>query len=332
MEKIAMPQNYQQLVSQDLLTEYCYKKAKLTKALENPQSVEFDMLYSLVAKEMAKVDPPLIIPYVEFCISAQCTLKCRDCANFMQHYQGKAKPMDLEAVKSWIVAFVESVDHIMTLRLMGGEPLMQKDFTKLFEFVLTLPKIQHIQIVSNATLVPKDDLLALMANNTKCSFFFSNYGSKLAPKYDAIVKHCLDHGVLVQSTPADISWFDMGDTHDRHLSDEQKAVVYQNCPNNCRHVWNGEFHHCPRSAHAKYLGLIEMPEQDYVPLLELDSATRRERIRKMYDAPFIEACNHCSLSKEELKLVPCAVQVTTQRPKATSNKNASTKRSNNKRK
>lgn len=311
-----MPLNYQELVSPELEADYCYQKAKLTKALENPQSAEFDLLYSLVAREMARINHPLIIPYVEVCISAQCTLKCRDCANFMQHYHKKAQPMDLEAVKSWITAFVASVDHIITLRLMGGEPLMQKRFTELFQYVLTLPKIQHIQIVSNATLMPKDDLLALMANNTKCSFFFSNYGPQIAPKYETIVKHCLEHQVLVQCAPPDINWFDMGDTKNRGLTDLEKAAVYHGCPNNCRHIWNGEFHHCPRSAHAKFLGLIEVPEQDYVPLLHLDEKSRRERIRAMYDAPFIEACNHCGLSKKELKLVPCAIQVTTSRSKS----------------
>ena len=59
-----MPLNYQELVSPELEADYCYQKAKLTKALENPQSAEFDLLYSLVAREMARINHPLIIPYV----------------------------------------------------------------------------------------------------------------------------------------------------------------------------------------------------------------------------------------------------------------------------
>lgn len=317
-----MPQTLEELLPANLGAEYCYQKAKLTKALENPESAEFDMLYAMVAERMAKANPPLIIPYVEVCISAQCTLNCRDCANFMQTYanMGRAKPMDIEAVKSWVVSFIEAVDHILTFRVMGGEPLMQKQFIEFFKFLLTLPKLQHIQIVSNATLMPKDELLDLMANNNKVSFFFSNYGPNVAPHYKKIIDTCLNRGVMVQTTDEDISWFEMGDTSDRGLNDEQKEAVYKACPNNCRHIWDGEFHHCPRSAHAKYLGLIDVPEQDYVPLTKLDVAERRERIRAMYDAKFIEACNHCGLNKD-VKFVKPGIQIkvdrSAQAPKTT---------------
>lgn len=302
-----MPLKYEQLISPDMQVQYAYQKAKLSKALERSNSLEFDMLYHIVAREMAKVRPALIIPYVEISISPQCTLHCRDCANFMQFYH-KPQPMDLEQVWSWIAAFIEAIDHIITLRLMGGEPLMQKQLPQLLERILQQPKVQHIQIVSNATLVPKEELLLLMSNNRRCSFYFSNYGPKLAPRYQEIVQICQEHLVQMEIPPADVSWFDMGDCSDRHLNEQQMAKVYQHCPNNCRHIWNGEFHHCPRSAHGKYLGLItDIPEQDYVPLLELDVATRRERISKMYDADYIKACNHCGFANG-FKLIPSAIQ------------------------
>ena len=125
-----MPLKYPQLISPEMQAQYAYQKAKLTKALERTDSLEFEMLYRLVAREMAQVHPALIIPYVELCISPQCTLRCRDCANFMQHYH-KPQPMDLEQVWSWVTAFLESVDHVMTFRVMGGEPLMQKQLPEL---------------------------------------------------------------------------------------------------------------------------------------------------------------------------------------------------------
>ena len=197
---------------------------------------------------------------------------------------------------------------LMTFRVMGGEPLMQKQLPELMQRLLAQPKLQHIQVVSNATLMPKDELLNLMSNNHRCSMFFSNYGPKVAPRYQEIVKHCQEHHVLVETLCPDISWFDMGDCSDRHLTPEQMAATYQRCPNNCRHIWNGEFHHCPRSAHAKYLGLIkDITEQDYVPLLALDAETRRARIRKMYDADYIKACNHCGFATG-FHLIPCAIQ------------------------
>ena len=151
-----MPKKLHELISQAIHAEYCYKKAKINKALENPNSPEFDLLYQMVGAELARINPPLILPYVEVCISPQCTLRCRDCANFMQHYD-KPKPMDLAAVKSWIDALLESVDHILTFRVMGGEPLMQKQLPELMRYLIAQGKLQHIQIVTNGTLKPREE-------------------------------------------------------------------------------------------------------------------------------------------------------------------------------
>lgn len=302
-----MPRNYQQLVSLDMQVQYAYQKLQLSKPLESADSPELDMRYRETANKMAREHPALIIPHVEICISPQCTLHCRDCANFMQFYH-KPQPMDLEQVWSWIDAFLEAVDHVMTLSLIGGEPLMQKQLPQLLERVLQQPKVQMVQIVSNATLMPRDDLIAVMSNNKRCFIRFSNYGPKLSPRYQEIIQTCQEHNVLAMPQEPNIMWFDMGDCSDRHLSKKQKTEVYRRCPNECRHIWAGEFHNCPRSAQAKYLGFItDIPHRDYVPLLKLDLATRRKRIRKMYEVDYIEACNHCGFASG-FKYIPCAIQ------------------------
>lgn len=84
-----MPKNYQQLISADFAENFVYQRAKQSQALLRPDSKESDVLYHLVAKEMVRNDPPLIIPYVEVTISPQCTLNCANCANLMQHYSAQ---------------------------------------------------------------------------------------------------------------------------------------------------------------------------------------------------------------------------------------------------
>lgn len=307
-----MPKKLHELISPAVHAEYCYKKAKITKALENPNSPEMDLLYQMVGAQMARINPPLILPFVEVCISPQCTLRCRDCANFMQYYD-KPKPMDLPTVKSWIDALLESVDHILTFCIMGGEPLMQKQLPELVAYILSQSKIQHLLIVTNGTLKPRDELVALMRNNPRTSIRFSNYGPKLAPKCHEYVQFCKDNNILVQLLPADLHWYDMGGTQNRNLSPERLEQVYANCPNNCRHIWNGELHHCPRSAHAKYLGLItDLPETHYVDLLRYNAQERRERLKAFYEIPYTQACDHCGFA-EGFNFIECAVQL--ERPK-----------------
>lgn len=314
-----MPNRYDELISPELEAEYCYQKAKLARALENANSEEIDILYRLVGREMARVKKPLIIPYIEVTVSAQCTLHCRDCANFMQHYN-KPAPMNLEEVKSWCDAFLDAVDHVLTFRVMGGEPLMQKRLPELIAYLVNHPKIQHLQIVSNATLRVPKEILDLFRGKDNCSMFFSNYGSKVAPKYQSIVQECLDNGVNVQTLPEDIKWFDMGDCHKRTHDPVLLAQYFKGCLNNCRHIWQGELHHCPRSAHARYLGMIDVPERDYVPLMKLNTEERRKRIIEFYELPYIIACGHCDNGLPQKKLVPCAIQVERPPKKLTADK------------
>ena len=47
-----MPKKLHELIDKSIHAEYCYKKAKVTRALENPNSAEFDLLYQMVGAQI----------------------------------------------------------------------------------------------------------------------------------------------------------------------------------------------------------------------------------------------------------------------------------------
>lgn len=299
-----MPNTYNELISQEIAESYCLQRAKLTKALQTPGSRELDILYRMVAREMAKTEPPLLIPYVEITISPQCTLHCCDCANLMPLYK-KAMPMNTEDCIAWTTKFIEAVDHILTFRVMGGEPFMQKGLPDFLAFLLQQPKIQHIQVVSNGTLPVPEKCIPLLKTQ-KTSLWISNYGEAV-PGYTSVLKQAASLGIRVQTTKDVMRWQDMGGFDVRTKDAEVLRAVYRHCAMNCRHIWNGEFHVCPRSAHGKALGLIPVAETDYVPLMEIPVEERRIRIRTLYDIPFITACAYCNATGDRQQ-IPCARQ------------------------
>lgn len=255
-----MPKNYEQLLSKDMLAEYCLNYL-------------------------------LIIPYVEISISAQCTLNCKDCSNFMQYYD-KPNPMNLENVLAWASAFIEAVDHIRTFRVMGGEPLMQKDLAKVLKFILDSPKVEHMQLVSNSTLIPKPEIISLL-KNPKASIHLSNYGEKICPKHKFITDMLLTEGIIVNTTTPERKWVDDGDTSVRTTDITEIKARYKKCMLPCKHIWNGELHVCPRSAHGRALGMIHMKSMDYVNLLDTSVEERRKQIRALHDVDYIDACACC---------------------------------------
>ena len=52
-------------------------------------------------------------------------MNCESCANLMQYYQG-AKNTDVEIINT-VNALSKNVDHISEYRIIGGEPLMNKN-------------------------------------------------------------------------------------------------------------------------------------------------------------------------------------------------------------
>lgn len=255
-----MPKNLEQSLSKDFLAEFCLSHL-------------------------------LIIPYVEITISAQCTLHCKDCGNFMQYYD-KPDPMNLDKVIKWTKAFMEAVDYIRTFRVMGGEPLMQRDLAKVLKFILDSPKVEHMQLVSNSTLVPNQEVMSQL-KNPKASIFLSNYGEKLCPKHKMITDKLLAEGIIVHTTSPDRKWTDDGDTSIRTNDVNEIKKIYKKCGLPCKHIWNGELHVCPRSAHGKALGMIKMKEQDYVRLLDTTLEERRKQIRALHEVDYVDACACC---------------------------------------
>lgn len=255
-----MPKTIEQSLSKDFLAEFCLSHL-------------------------------LIIPYVEMTVSAQCTLHCKDCGNFMQYYD-KPEPMNLDNVIAWTQAFIEAVDYIKKFRVMGGEPLMQKDLAKVLKFILDSPKVEHMVLVSNSTIVPKPEIIELL-KNPKASIFLSNYGKNLCPKHKMIVDMCISEGIIVDTTTADRKWTDDGDTSIRTTNIDKIKEIYKKCWLPCKHIWNGELHVCPRSAHGKALGMIKMKEQDYVRLLDTTVEERRKQIRALHEVEYVDACACC---------------------------------------
>ena len=235
----------------------------------------------------------LIIPYVELTVSAQCTLNCKDCANFMQYYE-KPDPMDLDTVLAWTKSFLDAVDYVIMFRVMGGEALMQKGVHHVLEFLIDHPKVQLVALVSNATIIPGADVIRVM-KNPKASIYLSNYGSRLAPKYKTIVDKCIDESILVKISDADMAWSDFGDTAVRTTDIEVMKQIYRRCGMPCKHIWNGEFHVCPRSAHGRALGMIKMKDSDFVKLSGTSVEERREQIRALYNLDYIDACACCGI-------------------------------------
>lgn len=247
-----------------------------------------------------------ILPYMEQMLTSRCTLHCRYCANLMQYYH-KEQHLDwtLEECISNLDRLLECVDYIVWFRLLGGEPLLLPWLPKLIRHALAQEKIGRVEVVTNGTIVPPQELLEVM-NNPRASFDFSNYGN-VSRHLSEILPIIRQHGIHY-AMQHDYTWEDMGDMRIRGYSEDRVREVYAKCDNICKNLVGTEVHICPRSSNGMALGLIPRQANDYVDISAHDTATVHQELRALFDVDHIEACRYCNAT-EMRTVIPAGEQM-----------------------
>ena len=91
-------------------------------------------------------------------ITTRCGMKCESCSNLMQYYK-QHKNFDHENILASIDIIRKNVDVISEFRLIGGEPLMNKEWAKIANGISERNPECEIFIYSNGTIAPKDEQL-----------------------------------------------------------------------------------------------------------------------------------------------------------------------------
>lgn len=113
-----------------------------------------------------------MIPYFETHITEACNLNCRGCSHFS--VLAKPKHKDLAEFEREYKRLAE-IEEIHTMRLMGGEPLLNPDFMEYLRIARRYFPRSHICLVTNGTLGDRlrphtAELAALRINVTKSEY------------------------------------------------------------------------------------------------------------------------------------------------------------------
>ena len=73
--------------------------------------------------------------YLEIPITTRCTLKCIGCSNLIPCYKNKNSINDYKLLRS-IDKFLEIINNIVYIRILGGEPLLSKNIIQVLKKLL----------------------------------------------------------------------------------------------------------------------------------------------------------------------------------------------------
>lgn len=123
------------------------------------------------------------LDYLETELTRICNLHCRGCCDYIQLAEGEPPFYDLETFIRDLEQLKQFFWGIEKIRLMGGEPLMQKRIAEFAEHTRRLFPDTDLRIVTNGLLIPSLSVETLQRlKNCGSTFDISNYPPTLRKK------------------------------------------------------------------------------------------------------------------------------------------------------
>lgn len=253
----------------------------------------------------------LFLHSVDQIVTERCSLRCRNCSNLMQYYQ---KPRDcaLEEMFISIDALIGAIDEINDFRVIGGEPLMNRDVHLVVRKLNPIAKIKRVVIYTNGTLCPRPEQMDDFAND-KVLFIVTDYG-KLSRNLKPLTELLDQRKIAYYLNPA-VEWNDCSGLSRHDYTPEQRRKMFAGCCTKNLFTLSGtRLYHCPFLANAARLHAMPDNSADYVELVSDASPSdlRRRLIFFVRSADLFPGCNYCDGRTWDGKAIPAAIQ--TDRP------------------
>jgi organic radical activating enzyme len=246
------------------------------------------------------------IPIVGISVTTRCTLKCIHCDHYIPTIEeAYHETLDFETFKTYLDHLLVHVEKLFVLRLLGGEPLMNGNLAKMLNYSLSHPKIEHIEIVTNGTLMISDEIRMILKRfPKKSSVYISNYTANEAIrqrlKTDKIVETLTADGIRIIFDKS-LWWSKTAPIQRYFRSTEANKRFYRECMKlaHCLHVRGGKLFICPRAGTFSLRDLYRrfsapIPElQENKEYIDLSRPVGKRQFFELFGNDFFNACDYC---------------------------------------
>ncbi len=234
----------------------------------------------------------LIYPDIVCVLTTHCSLRCAHCNNLMQCYD-KPYHVPAEEVIEDLETLLSHSDRCMHLTLLGGEPFIYPDLYKVVEAFRNHPKIGCLNLVTNATVIPDDSLLDLIAGAKNPRISVSDYGVR-TQKVPEFLEKCRKKGIHCIHDESK-NWVDPGGTSPRGKDIPTLEKEYNGCfsARYCRTLLKGKLYTCARAASLADLGFMDGAHDSFDIRKPRTDAEFRKELREFLTIDYADACNYC---------------------------------------
>lgn len=243
----------------------------------------------------------LTVQSLDLIITERCSMKCRDCSNLMQYYESPENA-DLNEMLTTIDSMCEKMDEIYEVRVIGGEPFMNKEIHIIVEKLSAQEKIKKVAIFTNATIVPRETQWPALQHE-KVRFFITEYD--LSRNIRPLTTELDSRGIAYVSEKAN-GWTDCASLEKHNRTDEENEALWNACcAKNLATLADGNLYRCPFSANAAKLQAVPDYKDDYLIVAKSNSDDIRRFLR---GKTYLETCDHCNGHSYGDRVITPAVQ------------------------
>lgn len=232
----------------------------------------------------------VFIHSLELAITHRCTLNCDKCANLISYFECP-RDAHFDQMSSSVRKILDADVYINELRILGGEPFLNKELADYLRLLQSYTNIGLISIMTNATILPTEEEIKCL-KDPRVYVTMSNYGPK-STKLDALKKRFDQEGILYRIYNV-TEWQDCNTIEYKSLSAEELKIKMNNCSvNNCYTLYDSKLYRCPYNAGVTILQAIPEEIADYLDIEKINDSDICCALTNFMEKDFSEICAYC---------------------------------------
>lgn len=258
------------------------------------------------------------VSLAQISLTERCTLKCKKCAHACYAVDIASDDMPLEEAYRSADCFFSKVDFISEFVLIGGEPLLYKELSKVITYIgdKYRKQIGLFTITTNGTIIPSKEVIRA-CSKANVMFRISNY-SKAIPRLkislDRLTTYLSKYGILYVLGKPDGEWKDYGFEYvNRKASSGELITVFDQCKTPCREMRGNRFYFCVMARTVSDNLRYHVGEDDYLDFDKLNGTEYKKELLKFNlgysEKGYLDMCNFCHGAESINYPIPVAEQI-----------------------
>lgn len=227
-------------------------------------------------------------------ITTRCSLRCQECSTFIPYVSA---PMDFpaEEIMEDLNTVLASMGYTRIVNFYGGEPLLHPDLAKMIRSLREDHRMDRISVITNGTIVPKEDVLTAMAEEERFMVRISDYGKiskNLAPLKDALQQYGISYEITNYAY-----WDKHSEIGYTHESEGDLIKKFQLCTScNLLYLLNRRGYMCSTASAVCNMGGFPEHPSNYIDLSDKTDFSERlaHFLKRRHTGEYFDACRYCS--------------------------------------